>query len=281
MRCFFYVISLFLFLVLTPVAGQDVPPAPEIPPVYDGKSGTYAGEERVNPRDGAVMVWAPAGTFMMGSADGDPGAGDDEKPRHAVNLDGYWFYRNLVTVAQYRNFCRATERQMPALPYWSREDHPVVYVTWEEADAYAKWAGAALPTEAQWEKAARGTDGRIYPWGNDWDGAKCVNSVGENAPGGTKSVGSCPAGISPYGALDMAGNVWQWCADWYDPQYYLNSPSRNPTGPPAGATRVVRGGSWRGRYPTGFRAAYRNHDYSLYRINYFTGFRCVINPPIL
>jgi len=100
-------------------------------------------------------------------------------------------------------------------PWKWQDDHPIVNVSWDDAVAYAKWAGAALPTEAQWEKAARGTDGRQYPWGNDWDAAKFVSSFGGNA-GGTKPVGSCPDGISPYGALDMAGNVWEWCADWYD-----------------------------------------------------------------
>ncbi len=118
------------------------------------------------------MVRIPAGTFLMGSKAGE--GSDDEHPQHTVDLTGYWIYRTDVTVAQYRKFCTATGREMPDAPDWGwQDDHPVVNVDWDDANAYADWAGAALPTEAQWEKAARGTDGRIYPWGNDWDATKC------------------------------------------------------------------------------------------------------------
>ena len=173
---------------------------------------------RSNPKDGAVMVYVPAGEFLMGSTDGK--VNDNERPQHKVYLTGYWMYKCPVTVAQYRKYCHATGRQMPEQPVWSQDDHPIVNVNWHDAADYAHWAGVALPTEAQWEKAARGTDGRVYPWGNDWDSAKCVN-----ATGGTKPVGSCSAGASPYGALDMAGNVWQWCADWYAADYYRKAPA--------------------------------------------------------
>jgi formylglycine-generating enzyme required for sulfatase activity len=183
-------------------------------------------------------------------------------------------YKNLVTVAQYRRFCEATGRSMPDAPGWGwHDDHPIVNVSWDDARAYAKWAGVSLPTEAQWEKAARGTDGREYPWGNDWDASKCVNSVGSNSPGGTKAVGSCPAGASPYGGLDMAGNVWEWCADWYGSGYYASSPGRNPAGPASGETRVLRGGSWLYGNATLFRSANRNYLIPSLRLNYL-GFRC-------
>ena len=237
------------------------------------------GAARVNPKDGAAMVWVPAGEYLMGSTDADNEADTDEKPQHKVYLDGYWIYKTEVTVAQYRKFCQATGRQMPPEPEWKWQDtHPIVNVTWDDAAAYAQWAGAALPTEAQWEKAARGPDGRLYPWGNDWDGAKCVNSARGNAPGGTKPVGGMPAGASPYGCLDMAGNVWEWCADWYDGSYYKNTPSGNPTGPATGTARVVRGGSWGNTISDFFRAAGRYRPTPEGRNDYL-GFRCVVRSP--
>jgi len=203
------------------------------------------GDILENPKDKAKMVWVPAGDFTMGNIDPDKDAYIDEKPQHIVYLDGYWIYQHHVTVAQFYQFCCETGWPMPAKPPWDwHDDHPVVNVSWEDATAYAKWAGGVLPTEAEWEKAARGTDLRPYPWGNTWDATKCSNNVSSNKPGKTMSVGSFPAGASPYGCLDMAGNVWQWCADRYGADYYKSSPTRNPTGPETGNTRVVRGGSW-------------------------------------
>ena len=197
------------------------------------------GTVRVNPVDGAEMVYVPAGPFLMGDAD------QRVNPRRTVTLDAYWMYKTAVTVGQYRKFCQARGRAMPAAPVlgW-KEDHPVVNVNWDDAAAYCGWVQAQLPTEAQWEKAARGTDGRKYPWGNDWDPGKlqCSKNAGGDA-GSTAPVGRFPAGASPYGCLDMAGNVWEWCADWYGD---LNSaPTTNPNGPATGQYRVLRGGSWK------------------------------------
>jgi len=207
---------------------------------------------------------------------------NSETPQHKVYLDDYWIYKTEVTVAQYRKFCQATtrDRQMPPEPSWGwQENHPVVNVTWGDAAAYAQWAGAALPTEAQWEKAARGSDGRIYPWGNDWDGAKCVNSVGGNRPRGTKPVGSLPTGASPYGCLDMAGNVWEWCADWYDAGYYKTAPTRNPPGPATFTAKVLRGGSLGFFTPVYYRATFRYRDFPAFFGDLFNGFRCVWRSP--
>ena len=147
----------------------------------------------------------------------------------------------------------------------AEDDHPVVQVSWFDAEAYCAWAGGSLPTEAQWEKAARGTDGRTYPWGSVFDGT-WLNYCDASCEGGdtafddgyrfTAPVGSYPAGASPYGALDMAGNVWEWTADWYDDGYYAVSPASNPTGPDSGQYRVLRGGSWN-HDRSGMRTAFR------------------------
>ena len=206
---------------------------------------------RTNAPDGAEMLLIPAGEFLMGSRMDRK----DQRPQRKVTLDAYWIYKNPVTVAQYKKFVQATHRQMPAAPHWGWNDNdPIVNITWDEAYGYAHWAGGQLPTEAEWEKAARGPDGRRYPWGNDWDAAKC-NAKG--GPAKAVAVGSFPDGASPYGVLDMLGNVTQWCQDWYDSTYYYKAnTSINPQGPPTapdvvknyGVTpsRVVRGGSFRG-----------------------------------
>ncbi len=225
--------------------------------------------KKTNPKDGATMLLIPAGDFTMGSDAND----DEEKPSHKVSLDSYYIYKTPVTVKQYLAFCVATGHTKPKAPSWGwKDDHPIVNVNWEDAKAYCNWAGAQLPTEAQWEKAARGPDGRTYPWGNDWDRSKCANSLLSTAP-----VGSYPSGASPYGVLDMAGNVWQWCADWYDENYYQNSPSRNPAGPPSSPDgyRVLRGGSWVIVDPVRFRCAIRGWGSPDFGYLDF-GFRCVV-----
>lgn len=170
---------------------------------------------------------------------------------------------------------------MPAEPPWGWKDtHPITGMSWVDAAAYAEWAGGSLPTEAQWEKAARGTDGRIFPWGDRWDPDKCWNSVGKENPAQTAPVGSKPGGASPYGLLDMSGHVWQWCADWFDESYYQHGPLRNPPGPSTGEGRVLRGCSWDGTDPIFFRAAGRAGCRPA-ESNPNGGFRCVVNrdPP--
>ncbi len=168
------------------------------------------------------MVYVPPGDFIMG---GDNGAGryGEKNPEHVHAMpNGYLIGRTDVTWYQYTAFCDATGRKRPSRPEWAGDDHPVVNVTWDDAKAFCDWAGVALPTEPEWEKAARGEDGRTYPWGNKWDGSKCNHGSDSNSGGGadasdgyvsTSPVLAFPSGASPYGALDMAGNVWQWCAD--------------------------------------------------------------------
>lgn len=228
------------------------------------------------------MVWIPAGEFVRGSEDRDKDAGRDEKTWRAVYLNGYWMYRYPVTVAQYKKFCQATGRKMPPPPPWGwKSDHPMVQVTWAEAAAYADWAKASLPTEAQWEKAARGTQGQKYPWGHNWEPAFCVNR--SNSQNRTASVYRTDRiHQSPYGVRDAAGNIWQWCRDWWEEGYYDYAPPKNPTGPGRGKNRAVRGGSWQDAGPLmsrePFRAADRGYANPVERAS-FRGFRCVVNEP--
>jgi formylglycine-generating enzyme required for sulfatase activity len=234
-----------------------------------------SGAVSISPRDAAEMVYVPAGECTIGSPDDELQAWGDEYPQHRRYLNAFWIDKNLVTVARYRKFCQATRRPMPPAPEWGwQDDHPIVNVTWQEAADYAAWAGKRLPAEAEWEKAARGADGRRYPWGEEWEAGKCANSVGENHLRGTRPVGSCPAGVSPYGALDMAGNVWEWCADWYDPRYHPDGSGRSPT-----PYRVVRGGSWEDDDPALFRSAFRNHFDVPGDRDHTYGFRCVRGAP--
>ena len=204
-----------------------------------------------------TMVYVPAGEFVMGSE----GVFLDEQPVHTLYLDGFWIDRTEVTNGQYR-LCVEEGVCDPPLEIESAfvvtldtcydrpicANYPVVSVTWYDAETYCSWAGKRLPTEAEWEKAARGTDGRTYPWGNEFDQTRLLSAIeGWGRHSGELDVGLHPSGASPYGALDMAGNVWEWVADWYDEGYYQRSPYRNPLGPDSGTHKVVRGGAWDSR----------------------------------
>ncbi len=235
------------------------------------------------PRD---MVLIPAGEFFMGSPESAGGL-PDERPQRKVYLDAYWIDRYETTHADYAAFVRATGHPIPenanhAATLWTAdgplagiEPHPVVNVSWLDATAFCRWAGKRLPTEAEWEKAARGTDGRRYPWGDEWDltkansasywagrtvefansteweafwlkgdGARLAREKGLRGEVLTLPVGTFPQSVSPYGLHDMAGNVAEWVQDWYNPNYYAGAPLSNPAGPERGAIKSMRGGSW-------------------------------------
>ncbi|BCX03015.1 MAG: hypothetical protein KatS3mg053_0953 [Candidatus Roseilinea sp.] len=193
------------------------------------------------------MLQMPAGTFVMGSNAG----ADDERPERIVSMPAYQIDRYEVTVGEFREFVKATNyrtsAELAGKPFgetWrvdnvgSRFDHPVRYVSWWDADKYCRWLGKRLPTEAEWEYAARGNDGRKYPWGNDFDPARLA------PPEDTAPVGFYLNNRSPIGAYDMAGNVWEWVNDWYRPDYYAQNENDNPQGPPQADQRVIRGGSF-------------------------------------
>ncbi|MCP9440884.1 MAG: formylglycine-generating enzyme family protein [Nitrospira sp.] len=234
--------------------------------------------------DETVLI--PAGEFFMGSPD-DGSSFDDERPQRKVFVGSFRIHRHEVTNARYKRFVDATGHRTPSHenprltlwlngePFPGSEQHPVVNVSWDDALAYCRWLGMRLPTEAEWEKAARGTDGRRYPWGNEWnghlansashwadrtiefkdggewkafwitgDGARIAREHGLNGEVLTLPVGSFPGGSSPYGLLDMAGNVSEWVQDWYEPYSYLHAPLSDPQGPDGRLLKVVRGGSW-------------------------------------
>ena len=232
------------------------------------------------------MALVPPGEFFMGAPAGSHGL-PDEQPERRVFVSGFWIDRYEVTNAGYLQFVQATGYRTPAnanpaatlwesgRPLPGIDLHPVVNVSWDDAVAFCRWRGKRLPTEAEWEKAARGTDRRIYPWGDEWDqdlansasywagrridfsngaewdefwlrgeGARISKEQGLKGEVLTLPVGSFPAGVNAYGLFDMAGNAAEWVEDWYNPNYYKDAPLSNPTGPDRGAIKAMRGGSW-------------------------------------
>ncbi len=255
---------------ITPDVTPTPAPRPTRTPVDSGPLPVLRAERLtwVSPSDGMTLLGIPEGGFWMGSGADDAYAEPDEIPLRRVFLDGYWIDQTEVTNGMYATCVQAGACTPPPSafapysphPYFgdpAYDDYPVVNVSWDQASAYCTWAGRRLPTEAEWEKASRGTDARRFPW--EWIGVadpeklnfcdeRCAFSwhvpniddgYAETAP-----VGSYPKGASPFQALDMAGNVWEWTADWYAAAAYRESPLRNPAGPQDGTWRVVRGASW-------------------------------------
>ncbi len=263
-----------------------------------------AGAVRENPKDGLKYVWIPPGTFQMGCSPGDSECRDPEKPSHQVTLTrAFWLGQTEVTAGAYKRFAAATGRRMPPIAPdfnkdWANNNMPIVMVTWDDAKAYCGWAGGRLPTEAEWEYAARGgsTEARYGPldevaWYANNSGQQRLDSTRifnehqknyferlSSNSNGAHEVGQKRA--NGFGLFDMLGNVEEWMNDWYDENYYQNSPSQDPPGPTAGQKRVLRGGSWQ-YFPGPLRVSFRFWRDPGDRINFYVGFRCgveAINP---
>jgi len=230
-------------------------------------------------RDPVPMVVVPTGSFLMGSV--EMAGRDDERPQRTVHVDGFAIDSVEVTNARFLAFVEATGHRHPPNPFGEGtlmsakgiEQLPVVQVNWHDAADYCQWAGKRLPTEAEWEKAARGGDGRPYPWGNESPTAKHANYERQWDDGkALRAVGTTPEGRSPYGVHDMAGNAREWTQDWYAPDYYKQAPDRNPAGPDRGVLKVIRGGSW-GSPLSDITATARGRGGFALR-THGTGFRC-------
>lgn len=294
----FAVIMIWIFLTACAPAqtaeapsASSVTPAPTPTPTVSTQPPpcTDIGQTWTSPIDEATLVCVPAGEFLMGADDDDEQALDREKPQHKVYLDAFWIDQTEVSNRQYAQ-CQAEGGCVRDLnsgdSSFTRTDYlgnpaydtyPALIFVSSDAVEYCEWAGRRLPTEAEWEKAARGSDGRTYAWGNEALNCNYVNH-GDCAED-TTAGDSHPAAASPYGALHMTGNVWEWVNDWYDPDYYLDSPLENPQGPENGEYRIRRGGGWRS-LSAHLRVTNRASGAPKHYFDGQMGFRCAMNAPL-
>lgn len=236
---------------------------------------------KVNSKDGAEMVWIPPGEFRMGSDNANAPA--DARPAHSVLSGGFWIYRYEVTNKQYKKFCQETGRDLPinfTQPDFNADDQPVSKVSYLSAKAYCEWAGVQLPTEAEWEYAARGGSfGYDYPTATNRMSPELANYADPDFTTPHKTTRGCTYPPNLFGLCDMAGNVWEWCLDWYAPDYYstiTEKNNKNPMGPKAGTDRVLRGGCWYDRDSKRLLATARDHEHpEQERLLPTVGFRCV------
>jgi formylglycine-generating enzyme required for sulfatase activity len=250
--------------------GGASPLSPTLTPTQKNSEG-FQEYRRV--RDEAIMIQIPEGEFLMGNlqVEGAP-------LPHTVYVSSFLIDKLPLTAGRFKRFAAATGRPLPPDPYWGvHDDFPVAFMRWDEAKAYCEWAGGRLPTEAEREKATRGTDGRMFPWGSAPPSAEHAVFGRYWGQAGNDAVGGRPAGASPYGVLDSEGNMWESCEDWWDPDYYQSSPRKDPAGPRTGTARVERGGSWDSRWVT-LSASRRNFAFIGYREGDF-GFRCASDLP--
>jgi len=306
MRFKFPLLLILLFAITGPPARpqQTAKPLNKKKRMKPMEPVTARGTVKVNSKDGLKYVWIPAGTFMMGCSPGDSECDDNEKPSHRVTLTkGFSIGQTPVTVGAYKRFARSAGKAMPPEPKlmgralnsgWNNEAMPIVDVTWDEAHDYCMWAGGRLPTEAEWEYAARGgsTEARYGPlddvaWYADnsgkrrWNSTEMYKDAQKNAERilqWNKDNGNGMHEVAQkrpnrFGLFDTLGNVWEWVNDWYDENYYRKSPSQDPTGSPSGTSRGLRGGNWASP-PRTVRVSHRGWGGPGVRYVYI-GFRCV------